>query len=230
MCFGAEAAWIPLVASAAGAGMSGIAQHQMLKKQDQATAQNIMQQAARNREASARVGKNVQQLQQSNPDSHIAARRTAYTDALRRAQPTNAALPGTPGASARFAEDVGSARVASAASGAEDADLLARIEAPTLQRQQEAQAAAGTSSDLNLIADRSRGEDFLAKMRLASIRPNALLTAGGQLLSGFGQAAAARGGTGGGSIWEDGTASSGLTAQQRRMKWLGTPGIGDMVH
>lgn len=213
--------------------MSGIAQRQMLKQQDRETAANIMKQAAANREASGRVGKTIENLQQSGPESDVAARRSAYTSALQRTQPANAALPGVAGTggSRRFAEDVSAAREGAAVAGADEADSLANIEAPMLQRQREAQDAAGTASDLSLIQNRASGQDFLSKLRLSAIRPNAALSAGGQLLSGFGSATAAKGGeSGSGSVWKDGTASSGLTAQQRRMKWLSTPGIGDGVH
>lgn len=199
MCFGAEAAWVPAVIAAVSAGATGAAQGQALKRQDREAAANILKQGQANREAGQRVNKTVQELKTSTPDDAAAQRREAYTAALRKAQPAaeSAALPTFGGASMRFAEDVGAARSASAASGAEDADIMARLDAPGLQRQAEAQRAAGAASDISLTAGRAGGENALSRIRSAGIQPNPWLMAAGQVGQGFASGMAAGGGAGG---------------------------------
>lgn len=216
---------IPLLASAAGSVVQHKAASDELAQRDRITAQNIMTQAAANREAGTRVSQTTSKIAASNPDDAIKERRAAYVDALRRAQPqATSTLPGMPGASQRFAEDVGTARNENATYGADQADTLARVEAPNVQRAGEAVDLNDTGTDLEMIANRAKGQNFLNQLRLAQVRPDAALTAGGQLLSGYGSAAAANGGTGfsgKGDVWTDSTPSSGLTAQQRRLKYLG---------
>jgi hypothetical protein len=131
-------------------------------------------------------------------------------------------MPATPGASTRFAEDVSTAGADALAEGAGEADTLANLEAPGVQRQGEGNLVAETGADLNQLAGRSRSEDFLSKLRLARIRPSASLKAFGSLLGGAGSGLAANGGTApASSVWSDGTKSSGFTAAQRRDRWLG---------
>jgi hypothetical protein len=240
MCFGAEAAWVPAAIAAVSAGATGVAQGQALKRQDRETAANILQQSQRNREAGERVNRNVQELKTSTPDDAIAQRREAYTSALRRAQPgvDNAALPSVGGASMRFAEDVGTARDASATSGAEDAGLMARLDAPGLQRQQEAQRAAGTASDLSLISGQAGGENAMSRIRLAGIAPNPWLTAAGQIGSNYAAGRAAGGGSALGAATPAAAgvptapgATGGLMpgAMDRFNKWLQNRGAGSTM-
>ena len=223
MCFGAEAAWVPAVIAAVSAGTTGYAQNQALKRQDREAAANILAQGAANREASQRVNKTVQELKTSTPDDAIAQRREAYTAALRKNQPgtESAALPTFSGASMRFAEDVGGARAASAASGAEDADIMARLDAPALQRQAEAQRAAGAASDISLISGRAGGQNALSQIRRAGIQVDPWLTAAGQIGSAYAGGLAA----GGGSTIADGApgvpAATGNRIMPGEHDWLG---------
>lgn len=213
---------VPLAASAAGAAANRKAETDATERSDKIATDAILRQAANNREADTKVSQAVQKIAASNPQAAVNDRRTQYLDALRRAQPeTDSAMPATPGASARFAEDVNAAGMSATARGADEADTLANLEAPGIQRQNEANVTAQAGSDLGLIAGRSRSDDYLTRLRLARVRPNASLKAFGSLLSGAGGAAASNGGTAPTTVWDDGTAASGLTAQQRRNKWLG---------
>lgn len=221
MCWQAA---IPLILSAGGAIAQKKAQDDLRDDQARVAAEGILRQAALNRDASARVAQTTQELAASNPDAERAAKRATYTDALRRSMGTRAgATPVSGAVSSRFTEDADAAANETEAEAANLADLTAAIEAPTYQRMNEGVAVNNAGVDLSLLRGRSAGQDYLTRLRMAMQKPNEWLQAGGQLMSGAGAALAGGGGMdfGGGNPFDDGTASSGLTANQRRMTWKG---------
>lgn len=221
MCTGAEL--IPLLIAGAGTAVSVGAQQSAARKQDREAAAGILRQAQLNREAGAKVSKTLDQLEQSNPQEDIAKRQASYMDALRRAQPsTNKALPDAVGGSDRFAEDVSAARGANAAEAGTTAGLMARIDAPTIQRTREGQLANDTLSQLSLLDDRSRQADYLTRLRVSMQKPNPWAIGAGQALNGYGSTLATENSFGdNSSIWNDDTLASGLTAAQRRLAGTG---------
>jgi hypothetical protein len=95
--------------------------------------------------------------------------------------------------------------------GAHAADLMSSIDAPTIQRAQEAANSVRFNSDLGGIKRASAGDDFLAQMRLRNIKLNPWITAGSSIAGGY-----ARGAAGGGSSGTDygygtGTGTGGST-------------------
>lgn len=198
MCWQAA---IPLLTSAAGAYAQNQSQTDMLRQQDRAAAAGIMRQATLSREADTKVAQNVQQLSASNPEADIAARRAAYTDALRRAAPTRAgATPVSGNVSSRFAGDVEATNADTEKNAANEADLTARIEAPQYQRSREGVAANNTAVDLSLLRGRSQGQDYLTRLKMAMAKGNPWMTAGGQVLTGIGGGLATNTGWDAGSI------------------------------
>jgi hypothetical protein len=221
MCWQAA---LPLLLSAGGTALQYSAQNDARRRQDRETAAGIMRQAEMSRQASQKVSENVQELSQSNPEGDIQSQRAAYVEALRRSQPTrDSATPAAGNVSDRFSDSVGVARTEGEAEARDTADTMARVEAPTYQRLRENQGAADVASQLGLIQGRSAGQDYLTRLRVALTQPNQGQMAAGSVLSGFGNAAAANGGFSGfgASPWDDGTAASGLTAVQRRQRWMG---------
>lgn len=213
---------LPLILAGAGKAINAKADQGALAAQDREAAANVARQAGLNREGDTKVSQAVSKIAASNPQEAIDQRRTAYLEALRRTQPeASAAMPATPGASERFAEDLNAADATAQTRGANEASTLANLEAPGVQRQAEGNLVAETGSDLGLLAGKSRSEDYLSKLRLARIRPSASLKAFGSILSGAGSGLAANGGTAPATVWDDGTKSTGFTAQQRRERWLG---------
>jgi hypothetical protein len=222
MCWQAA---IPLLMSAAGTAVSMDSQRQAQRRRDQELAAGILKSTQANREAGAEIQQETQKIAQSNPDAERAAKRATYIDALHRTSGSrDAAMPGAGAASSRFSEDLGAAQASAAAEGNELADLTAEIEAPQYQRVKEGTGASNLATKLSLISGRAGGQDYLARLHAAMVKPNEGQMAAGQIMSGFGQGLAANGGWGeGGSdnVWMDGTTNTGLTADQRRRKHFG---------
>lgn len=209
---------LPLLASAGGAAIQHKAITDTRHDQERIAAEGILRQAAANREAGARVADATQQIAASNPDAERAAKRATYTDALRKSLGSRAsAVPSNGNVSGRFADDSSNARTQTEAEAVQNADLTAAIEAPQYQRQNEGVALDNAGVDLDMIKGRAAGQDYLTRLRIAMQRPNEALMAGGQLLSGAGNAYAAGGGFGT-DIFGDDTMASGLTPAQRRAK------------
>lgn len=192
MCTGAEIGALAL--SAAGTGAGVVAQNQARARQDHEAAAGIIRQAELSRQANQKVQKNIQQVEQDDPNEDIAKRQATYMDALRRSQPTtNQALPAVAGGSHRFAEDVTGAQDASTGEAATSAGLMARIDAPSIRLEREGQAANNTLSELSLLGDKSAHQDYLTRLRASMAQPNPWLTGAGALAKGYGSAAAING-------------------------------------
>lgn len=193
MCTGLEIA--ALAASAGGAGLTGYAQNQALKKQDEETARGIMRSQELQRTANSRVGQEIAKVKASNPDAERQTATNEYLAALKQNNLTNGgpALATPVGAvSGRFAQDVSSARAGAGADARGLAGTLASIDAPTLQRQREAQSQAGAASDLAELNRQAGADQFLTQLRTSAIQPNPWLMGAGQGLSSFGPAFAGR--------------------------------------
>jgi len=70
--------------------------------------------------------------------------------------------------------------------GKKVADLTSRIDAPTLQRQDEQAARLRFGTELGGISRDAAGDDFLAKLRLQKIRPNPWGEAAADALAAYG--------------------------------------------
>lgn len=193
MCTGLEI--LPLILAAGGTAATTIAQQRAMSKQDEEAARGIMRQAELSREASQKVGENIEQFEASTPEGERVAALNDFTAALKRsqAQPGADALAAPAGAtSERFAEDVGAARSANAAESRGLAERTARIDAPSFQRLREGQSSADLASNLGMIEGRSQAEDFLTRLRASSHQPNPFVTGIGGGLASFGNAMAGR--------------------------------------
>lgn len=187
--------WVATIAAVVGAGTTAVASSQALKRQDKEAASGILQQQALERKANSRVNQEIQKVKGSNPDAERATATNEYIAALRKAGlTTGGPALATPagGVSGRFAQDVSSARASSGADARGLAGILARIDAPNLQRTREATSRAGAASDLEELSRQAGATDFLTKLRTSAIQPNPLLSGVGQGLSAYGSAMAGR--------------------------------------
>lgn len=188
---------LPLILSAAGTGAQVKAQHDLADDQKRAAAEGILRQAALNRDASTRVAQTTQQIASSDASAETAAKRQNYLDALRKTLPSRqGANPVSGAVSSRFAEDTADAQDESEAEAVQNAGLAAAIDAPAAQRMREGVSLNNTNVDLAQLRSQSQGADYLTRLRMAMMKPNTALMAGGQLLSGAGGAMAASGGFG----------------------------------
>ena len=183
--------------AAAGAGANYYNTRQVGKRQDREAAAGIRAQGARQREADARVNALVDQQAQSSP---AAAQADVLGQYMRQLQ------AGAGGASRGIAQvgNVSAAaqeQAADASLGVSDygkmiAGLMSAMDAPGLQRREEAIRAARTGSDIERIANFAGGDQFLTQMRLDGIRRNPWLDAFSALAGGAAQGMAGGWGTG----------------------------------
>lgn len=145
-----------------------------------------------NRKASQRVSDETQQIKVSNPNAEQQSAQQSFMDALKRAQVQNGGDALTGRGSDRYADDLGLARTAAGAEGARTANVLSRIDAPQLQRTRENVGLANTGTDLQLLQNQSRGNDFLTQLRLARARPDAGIDALASLGGGLALSSAKR--------------------------------------
>lgn len=193
MCYGAEAAWVPAVVTALGAGASAVNSRNALNRADRETARGISSRAGLQREAGSRVQQQINDVAKSNPDAERRTQNDAFLAALRKSKTADGSLDiGGPGGD-RFAADVGAARTGAVKEGNALSGQLAAIDAPGLQRQREARSFNDAATDLSMIADRGNGLDFLTQLRTAQAgQANPWVDAVGGGIQAFGQAYAGR--------------------------------------
>lgn len=185
---------VPAIISAVGAGVQAHQTHKTAKEQDEAAAQGIRTQAGHQREADARVAQEVAGLEASSPEASQKAATDSFMEQLKRTR-SQAHGPDQVGA---LSDEYSSGSAQAGADvdkfGASRADLLGRINAPGLQRQDETVSRLRAGTDLGLIGRNSAGDQFLTQLRQQSIRPNPWVMAGGQVLGGIGAGMASQAG------------------------------------
>jgi hypothetical protein len=186
---------LPLILSAAGAGMQQVGANQAHRDQLRTAGDNQRRQEAINRRAGERVNQQIQTVAEASPDAERTAATNDFMAALRKAKAADGgdSFGEMPGGSDRFAADVGQARTAAGAEGRQLAGNLAAIDAPQYARVNEARGLTDAAVDLDLLGGESRGQDFLSQLRLARAAGagNGLESIGGGL-SAFGGAMATR--------------------------------------
>lgn len=188
--------FIPIALAAAGTAMQQAETERVVKKQDEATAQGLLSQSRRQQDADRRVNDEITKVGASDGSDERAQRLGQYMEQLRRGRGNASGALEAPFGSATFQADAGAARKAVDTSGAADAGLMARIDAPQLQRQGEAFGYGRLATDLDMAARESRGEQFINQLRLRGIRRrpeidllSGALTAAGGAMGGGGMGA-----------------------------------------
>lgn len=186
---------IALALAAAAAGGSYYNTQQTAHRQDQAAADAIRNQSKIQKQADTDVNNTVNKLAGSNSAAATAQRLNDYMTTLRRSRAnTEAGLSPVIG-SDTFKTDARTAANDVSGYAAKTANLMARIDAPTIQRQNEGFDYGKLSTDLGLVGRQSQGQSFLDQLRLNNIRRNAKIDlASGLLSAGAGAAAGGLGG------------------------------------
>lgn len=147
-------------------------QRSTLKKQDAQAAQGIRNQSAKQREADAVVDQQVQEISQSTAADERQEALGSYMDTLRRGRGmSESGLEGAIGGDA-FRADSAAAAQGVQQYGADNAALMARIDAPGMQRRNEAFGYGRTATDLSLLGRESAGQAFIDELRLRAIQKN----------------------------------------------------------
>lgn len=196
---GTEALWIPAVLAAAGGAAQAVNTRNVAKRQDNQAAAGIRQQAETQRGINARINQTLQQTAAANPDE---VRSTVQDQYLRQAQAklgqARAGLVGDTGLSSAYNEAANTAGGKVADFATSTAGLLARMDAPGVQRQQEGMRFGNLGMDLDAVRGNVQADQFLNQLRMQGIRRNPWLDAAGAALSGAGAGMASRAGSTGG--------------------------------
>ena len=187
------AVWVAL----AGAALGAYNQNETAKKQDRQMAMQIRNQSAKQQSADAKIAAALTQQAGSNPQDEIAQQTNSYLETLRGGQQRGGFNTGPGGYSDAYRSDVDAAGLALDQYGVDRAGLLARIDAPGLQRQNEGIQFDMLANDIRGIGREAKGQDYLDSLRLGAIRNNPWIDALATGMKAYGGAAAGGGGSAG---------------------------------
>ena len=187
----ATATYLALAAAAAAAGTSYYNAQNTARKQDDAAARSIRNQSAKQQTADQKIADLVRKQQESTPDDERAQQLDSYLATLQHGKQKDGLNAGAGGFSDAYRKDVAAADEALGAYGADRADLLSRIDAPRLQRQNEGILFDDTTNSLRGIDRDAKQQAFLDQLKYNSVRENPWL---GALSSGLSAYAGAAGG------------------------------------
>ncbi len=223
---------IPYIVMAAATAAQVANSERVARKQDQQAAEGIRRQGRLQRQADERVNQQISDLEGSSSQAARAERQAQYMDTLRR---NRASLEGglTPG----VGSDVFRHDSERALEGVHDyadrsAGLLARMDAPGMQRQDESFGYGRTATDLGMIGRESAGDRFIDELRLRAIRRNPWVDAGAQVAMGYASGMAGQGGQAGGWAQPVGNGGagyspiSGVTVRGGGTGWQGDSAFG----
>lgn len=211
---------IALALAAAAAGTSYYNTQNTAKKQDNALATQLRGQGDKQRKADAKVNAEVERLKGSTAEESRRKGLDSYSQALRQGKHKLES-----GLTPNFGSDAFRADSAEAAQGvqrygADTAGLLARMDAPSQQRQAEAFGYGNLATDLNLIGREAQGQNFLDELRLRAVRRNAGLDAAASFMGGM------AGGIGSGAGAAGSAASAGGTGSLYAAGYRGLGSVG----
>lgn len=181
----ATGTYLAMAAAAAAASANAYNTHQTAKRQDAAAADSIRNQSAKQRQADARVNEEVQSLQNSTPEDSRAKRLDQYMTQLRMNKAAQAGGLTPAIGSDAFKADSASALEGVQQDAANTAGLMARMDAPGMQRQTEAAGYGRMGTDIGLLSREAKGQQFLDDLRLKSIRRNEGLDFAAGLLNAY---------------------------------------------
>lgn len=177
--------WVNIAIAVGTAIVGGYEQQQVAKKQDNALAAQLRQQAASEDQAKQRTQKFIQSQQQQTDVPQKTAAAKQY-DAALQANKANADQPlaNVGNVSDAYKKQAADAALGISSYGSNLGNLTASIDAPGLQRQQNQRNIGDFGIDVNRINQKQQGQDFLDQMKLNSIHANPYIG----LLTGIGSA------------------------------------------
>jgi len=184
---------LPYILAAAGTGLTAVVQDNARKKQDRALFNNLQEQGRYQREADSAINTKLHDLQNSTPEEERAQAADAFLSQLRLSRRQGEASEAPGYGSQRYQDDKAAAGQQVVNFGNHAANVLARITAPTLQRENEGVASNRLRRNLSTIGRNAAGSDFLNQLRLKRIKPDPWAMAAGQGLTSAGMAMAANG-------------------------------------
>lgn len=200
---------VALALAAAAAGTQYYNTERTAHRQDASLADSIRHQSKIQKEGDAKVNETVDKLAASRADAARESRLEDYRQVLQRNRgKTQAGLTPAVGGEA-FKADSAQAANDAAAYADTNAGLMARMDAPGLQRQAEGFDYGRLGTELGLVGRESQGQQFLDQIRLNGIRRNAKLDlAAGLMSAAAGGVAGGAGGAAGSAVGSTGTSTT----------------------
>lgn len=168
----ATATAIALAAAAASAGLTGYNTIKTANKQDATAAEGIRKQGETQRQANARLNQTVEQARQSTPDDERKLAGGQYLDQIARQLGQAKTGLQTRGISSEFDKLAKTEGAGVGQYGKTIADLFARMDAPVLQRQGEANSYGNLGMDLSVLQGNAGQDAFLNQLKLKNIQRN----------------------------------------------------------
>ena len=176
-----------LILTAVGGGTKAINQQVSLRRQDKTAAEGIREQGKLQEKANIKLNEQIADIASSTGEAERTEALEGFLNTLRESQDlTGAEADPLALGGQRFAERVGAGEAATRAAGTERAGRLSTIGAAGEQRRRETGRVAGTASALSEFERQSQAKDFITRLRVASKRPNPLVSALGTTLQGAG--------------------------------------------
>lgn len=201
---GTEAAWVPLVVAALGAGATYVNTEQTNKKQDRAALEAIRNQRAIQDRTDAKVMQTLSDVEASSPAAERQKAADEYLKQVMTAQQVARANLQKTGYSDAYDEEATQSGQQAQDYATQVGGLMASIDAPTAQRTREGFRFGDLASDLGRVASESRGQAWVDELKRRSIRRNPYLDAAAAAASGYDGA-----GGGGGTAAGDWTSLTG---------------------
>ena len=191
--------WIALGTAVAASAVSYENTQQTQHKQDNQLATSLRQQGQLQQSENAKANQLIQKSAVSNPDQikkSLLGQFAAQIANNGDNSTTNLHQAGK--VSSSYAKAASDAQAGISKYGADQSGLQADMQAPALQRQNEAANLSQFSSDLTGTRMQSAGEEYINNLRLKAIQPNPWMSGLSQGLGAFSQAYAAKGASGAG--------------------------------
>lgn len=178
--------FIPIALAVAGTAMQQAETERVARKQDDATAQSLLNQSRRQQEADSKVNEQIAQTEQSTAADEREQSLAQFTQQLNRSRKQAVAGLDSPFGGQAFQAGNAEARAGADSAAARTAGLMARIEAPRLQRQGEAFDYGRLATEIDGLSREAADQSFIDQMRLRNIRrrPGADLLSGGLMAAG----------------------------------------------
>ncbi|MGH8037205.1 MAG: hypothetical protein ACREPD_05640 [Stenotrophomonas sp.] len=195
--------FIPIALAVAGTAMQQAETERVTRKQDQATAQSLLGQSKRQQEADSKVNDQIAQTEASTAANERNTALEQYMGQLQRTRKQAIGGLEAPIGGMAFQGDAASARAGADTAAARTADLMARIDAPGRQRQDEAFGYGRLATDIDGLSREAAGQNFIDQLRIRAIRrrpemdilSSGMIAAGGAMGGGGGTIAGSTGGT-----------------------------------
>lgn len=227
-------AWTAAAIAALAAGIQYQNTVTTAKKQDNSLASELRQQGLLQQQAQKQTGDLIQKTAASNDTGAKASVLDQFLSQMQTKQQqggTKAGLNQVGAVSGAYAKAANDAASGISTYGDQEAGLLSSIDAPSIQRQNEAADLSRYGSGIGAIKQQSSALNFLEQMKLKGIAPNPWLTAASTALNSYASSTA-----GGGSYGSTGTAlgttdgagPAGGAAFGGSVGYGGSPGFGGL--